>query len=185
MVPYDESRSRIDEFWKLAFAKGGAALPPGTAGTPFERPAGRDDRLETQETGGTGATPSPRRSRRLVERGAHDEDERDEDEAAAPKDDPARVLHLMVVWFDVLLLDDESLLDGACVPFPSSTRALVVLTQPSLARRALFFTTRTTRLPHPPYTWLCASPSSLSIPHALKLMLHCAEHALRAQPHQL
>ncbi|GAA5842570.1 hypothetical protein JCM9279_003622 [Rhodotorula babjevae] len=110
MVPYNESRSRIDEFWKLAFAKGSAALPPGVAGTPFERPPGRDDRLETQETGGTGATPSPRRSRRLVEKGAHDEDERDEEEAA-PKDDPARNLHLMVVWFDVLLLDDESLLD--------------------------------------------------------------------------
>ncbi|KPV75538.1 uncharacterized protein RHOBADRAFT_53505 [Rhodotorula graminis WP1] len=110
MVPYDESRSRIDEFWKLAFAKGGAALPAGVAGTPFERPPGKDDRQETQETGGTGATPSPRRSRRLVERDGDEEGERDEEEAAA-KDDPARNLHLMVVWFDVLLLDDESLLD--------------------------------------------------------------------------
>ncbi|GAA5897078.1 hypothetical protein JCM8208_006163 [Rhodotorula glutinis] len=109
MVPYDESRSRIDEFWKLAFAKGGAALPPGMAGTPSERPPGKDDGQETQETGGTGATPSPRRSRRLVERDVPDEDE----EEAAPKDDPARNLHLMVVWFDLLLLDDESLLDEA------------------------------------------------------------------------
>ncbi|BGP40014.1 hypothetical protein JCM10450v2_003994 [Rhodotorula kratochvilovae] len=115
MVPFDESRSRIDEFWKLACAKGGNdALVQGT-GTdvrPWNRPPaqgrGREEE-ESHETGATGATPSPRRSRRLAMGSSPASGS--EAEVRRTEDERARNLHLMVVWFDVLLVDEESLLD--------------------------------------------------------------------------
>ncbi|GAA6048228.1 hypothetical protein JCM3770_006492 [Rhodotorula araucariae] len=112
MVPFDESRSRIDEFWKLACAKGGHdAIVQGTGADvrPWNRrPAKRRDEEESHETGATGATPSPRRSKRLMVSSPASGSEADERKR---EHDRARNLHLMVVWFDVLLVDDESLLD--------------------------------------------------------------------------
>ncbi|GAA5927226.1 hypothetical protein JCM1841_004252 [Sporobolomyces salmonicolor] len=93
MVPYDESRSCIDEFWKLSCAKVGRDVPPEELRSGG---AGREEE-ESHETGLTGKTPSPRRAKREEPPG----------------------LHLMVVWFDVLMIDEESLLEE-----PYQTRGL-------------------------------------------------------------
>ncbi|GAA5862001.1 hypothetical protein JCM1840_006904 [Sporobolomyces johnsonii] len=101
MVPYDESRSCIDEFWKLACAKEGRDV------SHKERQndgAGREEE-ESHQTGLTGKTPSPRR---------------------AKKEDPPSV-HLMVVWFDVLMIEDESLLEE---PYQTRRARLASLVRP-------------------------------------------------------
>ncbi|BGP16121.1 hypothetical protein JCM10213v2_004115 [Rhodosporidiobolus nylandii] len=92
MVPYDETRGVIDEFWKLDCAKAGYdAPPPSTAGLGRR---GKDK--ESYETGETGKTPSPFSSGPSPASGG----------GRRPPD-----LHLMVVWFDALLVGEESLLD--------------------------------------------------------------------------
>ncbi|GAA6059260.1 hypothetical protein JCM10212_006653 [Sporobolomyces blumeae] len=80
MVPFNEDEEQIDEFWKLNSVKTGREDPA---------PRGRSEQ-DSIETGGTGATPSPRRGRGMSQ---------------IPN------LHLMVVWFDMLLVGDESLLE--------------------------------------------------------------------------
>lgn len=78
MVPYDENKGGIDEFWKLGAAKGGADIPlsPG--------------RKESQSSCVTGDTTSP-----------------DRQSKPGYKESP---LHLKIVWFDLLRVEDEVLL---------------------------------------------------------------------------
>ncbi|GAA5899280.1 hypothetical protein JCM6882_009303 [Rhodosporidiobolus microsporus] len=102
MVPYDETRQCIDEFWKLDCAKTGAEEP---APLPFVGSAGgkgarRREEEESHETGMTGATtPSPRQGSGPSPL------------AKGGEGGKGPGLHLMVVWFDLLLVEDESLLD--------------------------------------------------------------------------
>lgn len=124
MVPYDESRHCIDEFWKLDCAKVGAENPPTCAFTGGGK-RGRGE--ESHETGQTGATPSPRYT------GA----------AFSPIEGAAggvtgTELHLMVVWFDLLVVEEESLLEGAPSPPSPTTTALTLTlcTEPYELRRA-------------------------------------------------
>ncbi|BGP07980.1 hypothetical protein JCM10049v2_003825 [Rhodotorula toruloides] len=101
MVPYHEGRRQIDEFWKLAFAKacGGAPLEArSTKWNTRQRAAQEDDSVTT------GATPSPNKPAQHQLPSA----------AQTASEGDALVgsnLHLMIVWFDVLYMDGESLLD--------------------------------------------------------------------------
>ncbi|GAA5978700.1 hypothetical protein JCM11641_006147 [Rhodosporidiobolus odoratus] len=97
MVPYDESRSCIDEFWKLDCAKNGYEDPPTLPSAWFPSANGRRRREEEScETGETGKTPSPMFSI---------------SPAAGGKGRHGTSLHLIVVWFDVLVVGEETLLD--------------------------------------------------------------------------
>ncbi|GAA5851191.1 hypothetical protein JCM8547_004160 [Rhodosporidiobolus lusitaniae] len=108
MVPYDESRSCVDEFWKLDCAKTGAEEPPplpAFALSPAARRARwhREER-ESHETGQTGETPSPKGGfGSTLSPG----------EAGGGGAGGARgtSLHLMGVFFDLLVVGEESLLD--------------------------------------------------------------------------
>ncbi|GAA5998995.1 uncharacterized protein JCM10292_003242 [Rhodotorula paludigena] len=114
MVPYDETRAQIDEFWKLTFARRGHdAQPLGVDVRAPNRyhattsPVRRDE--ETYETGNEPVTQSPRRTKGLLgtppsttsPRQPHEDDKWNGN------------LHLMIVWFDLLVVDGESLLDEA------------------------------------------------------------------------
>ncbi|GEM07306.1 ATP dependent DNA ligase [Rhodotorula toruloides] len=101
MVPYHEGRRQIDEFWKLGFAKAGGDAPldaQSAKWTTRRRAAEEDDSFTT------GATPSPNKPMQQQSPGS----------AQAAGEGDALVgsnLHLMIVWFDVLVMDGESLLD--------------------------------------------------------------------------
>jgi hypothetical protein len=110
MVPYDESRRCIDEFWKLDCAKAGFENPPPSFSCAGEK---RRREEESHETGQTGATPSPRYSAA----------------AFSPVEGVVggvrgTALHLMVVWFDLLVVEKESLLDGSSSLSPVSLQSL-------------------------------------------------------------
>ena len=81
MVSWNEDDARIDEFWTLAAVKHGA--------TPAERRLG----AHSQDSVATGHTMSPGGPSSPGWRGMHRE----------------KGMHLMVVFFDVLLVDDEAL----------------------------------------------------------------------------
>jgi hypothetical protein len=137
-VPYDESRSCIDEFWKLDCAKSGYEQP--TSAFPVGGGGKRGREEESHETGQTGATPSPRYS-----------------SAAGATLSPTGVcgrgggkgtsLHLMVVWFDLLVVGEESLLDGACPPFLPLLRPLT----PQYRCRATRASSSASCVSRPPY----------------------------------
>ncbi|GAA6027207.1 hypothetical protein JCM8097_002484 [Rhodosporidiobolus ruineniae] len=100
MVPYDESRGCIDEFWELDCAKVGAQDPPaapvfGTGLSGWGCAKKRRDE-ESHETGGTGKTPSPRYSSGLSPGGGGAK---------------GTSLHLKIVWFDLLVVGEETLLN--------------------------------------------------------------------------
>lgn len=142
MVPYDETRAQIDEFWKLTFARRGHdAQPLGVDVRAPNRyhattsPVRRDE--ETYETGNEPVTPSPRRTKGLLgtppsttsPRQPHEDDKWNGN------------LHLMIVWFDLLVVDGESLLDGASHLYSSMTRFTHLH---SCQRRSVFDAPRTT-----------------------------------------
>ncbi|GAA5824088.1 hypothetical protein JCM11251_001517 [Rhodosporidiobolus azoricus] len=103
MVPYDETRHCIDEFWKLDSAKQGWEEP---APLPFTGSTGgykarRREEEQSHETGQTGlTTPSPRKVAGASPLSA-----------GRAEGEKAPSLHLMVVWFDLLLVGEESLLE--------------------------------------------------------------------------
>jgi hypothetical protein len=103
MVPYHEGRRQIDEFWKLAFAKASCVAPleaRSARWTTRRRAAEEDDSVTT------GATPSPDKVR---QRGSASTAKRvDHGDAVVGGN-----LHLMIVWFDVIVVDGESQLDRA------------------------------------------------------------------------
>lgn len=105
MVPWDESRQKISEFWRLGYTKLEAADEPDENAIP---PLGRSAALvaESFETGHTGATPSPRSSR------VSQDDAWRKPSASHTRNNGLR---LMMVWFDCLLIGDQSLLDGKLV----------------------------------------------------------------------
>lgn len=82
IVCYNESTNCIDEFWKLAYVKGGSDLATCA-----------DE--ESQASGSTGHTLSGFQQSRA--------------------DDLRATVHLMIVWFDVLLVQEQSLLVEAYV----------------------------------------------------------------------
>lgn len=88
MVPYNEELSRIDEFWKLSAVKHGH-LP--TLASPLTT---QEAVAESWETGCTDSMPKA-----SGREGGYNRNEGTETK-----------MHLMVVWFDILLLDDESLI---------------------------------------------------------------------------
>ncbi|GAA5989589.1 hypothetical protein JCM10908_000545 [Rhodotorula pacifica] len=103
MVPFDEETQSIAEFWRLRFAKLDTA--------DYEDEYGRQPPFFTEhagvaaasyETGQTGVTPSPARSGTSTF-GAEAK------EAGSSRSE--RGLHLMMVWFDCLRLDDRSLME--------------------------------------------------------------------------
>ncbi|GAA6011978.1 hypothetical protein JCM10207_003447 [Rhodosporidiobolus poonsookiae] len=102
MVPYDESRGCIDEFWRLGEAKQGREDGGFRPAGPCTWRSGGGYRgrrqEESGETGATDVTPSPRQPL----------DASPDGQAQAAR---GMNLHLMVVWFDLLVVDDESLLD--------------------------------------------------------------------------
>lgn len=106
MVPYDESSRKIEEFWKLGHAKGGTDVPPSP---------GRD----SQTSGRTGETVSQDVQGRY--RGAG---------GVEPS------LHLKIVWFDLLAVEDEVLLDGEFCPRFPSAHLTIFTTVPFEERRA-------------------------------------------------
>lgn len=90
MVPYNEELSRIDEFWKLRAVKHGH-LPTLASPLTTQEPS-----AESWETGCTDSMP---RASGRGGGGAYDRNQGAESK-----------LHLMVVWFDILLIDEESLI---------------------------------------------------------------------------
>ncbi|GAA5959998.1 hypothetical protein JCM3765_006129 [Sporobolomyces pararoseus] len=84
MVPYNEESHSIDEFWKLAFMKTDSTVPSDSGARRWER--------ETPETGDTGDPPTPRGAAG-VKRSSN--------------------LHLKIVWFDVLVVEEENLCELA------------------------------------------------------------------------
>lgn len=104
MVPWDEETQSVAEFWRLGYAKLDAPAEVGEEGFP---PAGRNvasAATESFETGQTGATPSPMRS--------NNTSGREERTSGAFGGQRKPGLHLVIVWFDCLLVDDRSLLNG-------------------------------------------------------------------------
>jgi hypothetical protein len=125
MVPYDESRRCIDEFWKLDCAKAGFENPPPPSFSCAGEKRRREE--ESHETGQTGATPSPRYSAA----------------AFSPVEGVAggvrgTALHLMVVWFDLLVVGRESLLGGSSSLHPLSVQSLSLTSSHLLQSRTNF-----------------------------------------------
>ncbi|BGP31986.1 hypothetical protein JCM10296v2_003765 [Rhodotorula toruloides] len=100
MVPYHEGRRQIDEFWKLAFAKAGDAVPLQARSTKWNT---RRRAAQEYDSFTTGANPSPNKPMEQQPPGSA--------QAASEGDALGSTLHLMIVWFDVLYMDGESLLD--------------------------------------------------------------------------
>ncbi|KAM0787656.1 hypothetical protein ACM66B_003720 [Microbotryomycetes sp. NB124-2] len=106
MVPFNEDERRIDEFWKLPFAKSSAedidhrVLSPNSPRSSVL--TGHTDSQEEEE-----ADPLARLRSYQVGQGTS--------------------FHLMAVWFDVLLIDDESLLK---VPYAERRARLTSLIRP-------------------------------------------------------
>lgn len=100
MVAYNESESKIDEFWTLPFVKAGFDPSRSMTSTytnlnPTSSSSVAGDSQDSIETGHTDsyeASLERRRSERIRKRTENN-------------------LNLMVVWFDLLLVGDESLLD--------------------------------------------------------------------------
>lgn len=103
MVPYHEGRRQIDEFWKLAFAKASSVAPVDARSARWTN---RCRAAEEDDSFTTGATPSPDKTK---QRASASTAERMVDGDAVVCSN----LHLMIVWFDVLVLDGESLLARA------------------------------------------------------------------------
>ncbi|GAA5879400.1 hypothetical protein JCM3774_005229 [Rhodotorula dairenensis] len=100
MVPWDESRQEIAEFWRLGYAKLDAVDEHDQSDILH---VGNHTALiaESYDTGQTGATPSPRRSKGSQER----------DHPTPTGHARHNSLRLMIVWFDCLLVGNRSLLD--------------------------------------------------------------------------
>lgn len=103
MVPWDEETQSVAEFWRLGYAKLDSPVEVGEEGFPSARRNVAAVAAESFETGQTGATPSPMRSKAS---------EREEGAGGAFGGQRKPGLHLMIVWFDCLLVDDRSLLNG-------------------------------------------------------------------------
>jgi hypothetical protein len=80
MVPYDEDKGAIQDFWTLGCAKNGYTVPLGPD----------QDSQSSCRTGETMSQERKSHGRGWVESS----------------------LHLKIVWFDLLTVEDESLLDG-------------------------------------------------------------------------
>ncbi|TKA51706.1 hypothetical protein B0A53_05411 [Rhodotorula sp. CCFEE 5036] len=102
MVPWDEETQSVAEFWRLGYAKLDSPVEVGEEGFPSARRNVAAVAAESFETGQTGATPSPMRSKAS---------EREEGAGGAFGGQRKPGLHLMIVWFDCLLVDDRSLLN--------------------------------------------------------------------------
>lgn len=99
MVPYNEAESRIDEFWKLDAVKAGH--DPTTVASNSSSPLKPNGNLNSsQDSNMTGHTES-------FDASAERRNNRKEGGGGRREND----LHLMIVWFDILLVGDESLLD--------------------------------------------------------------------------
>ncbi|GAA5943754.1 uncharacterized protein JCM15063_005827 [Sporobolomyces koalae] len=86
MVPYNEDTQRIDEFWKLAWATRSNSFP-----SSLTSPRKRSRVDNSPETGDTGDPATPKRS------------------ISSHRSIDINNLHLKIVWFDVLVAGQESL----------------------------------------------------------------------------
>ncbi|KAM0749298.1 hypothetical protein T439DRAFT_381674 [Meredithblackwellia eburnea MCA 4105] len=111
MVSYDEREERIDEYWTLAHAKTGNRDAP----TSFVTGVGAGN-SHSQDSVSTGHTLSPRAPASPWRGGGR-----------TPQKNGGRDLHLMIVWFDVLLVDGVSLLD---CPFENRRNILLTVITP-------------------------------------------------------
>ena len=82
MVPFDEDTQQIEEFWKLTYAKAG-----------YSTTAPENDSQSSAATG-------------------HSSPGKIKDSFAMLPSAGHSSLHLMVVWFDLVLVEDESLLNS-------------------------------------------------------------------------
>ena len=83
MIPYNEDDSRVDEFWKVAAVKH-ETMPAGQ----------KEESQDSIETGGTSSLAGISMGRWW----------RQAEEVLPP-------MHLAIAWFDLLLVNEESLLD--------------------------------------------------------------------------